>query len=168
MAEGIDLVNVAKTAWEIIKDNKPSAQAQSAYCQAMPSKKKVAWEDLKGWKTLTGEWPYKAYTTLDKWFGLDPSIDLLFHVEFRFGGHTDKTPGLFLDDFRVSCKPNNVDWPWKVNVNASVHGNPYNVGSSVPIGAIQVEITLSMESWRQSKGEIWRLTASADGKIKVS
>jgi hypothetical protein len=39
MAEGIDILNLAKTGWEVVKDGKPSAQAQSAYCQAMPSKK---------------------------------------------------------------------------------------------------------------------------------
>src|SRR5262249_12589057 len=116
----------------------------------------------------TFEWPFKMWTHLDDWLGLDPSIDLLFHGEYRYGGQADGTPGLFLDDFRVSCKVNNVDWPWKVNVNASVHGNPHNVGSSVPVGAIQLEVTLSYDHPTQSKSEVWRITPAGDGGRKVS
>ena len=168
MGEGIDIVNLAKTAWEIVKDSKASATAQSAYCQAMPSKTQVAWEDMKGWQSTTFDWPFKMYTHADKLFGWDPSIDLMLHGECRFKGQADGTPGLFLDDFRVSCSRIHVDIPWKVNINASVHGNPYNAGSSTLIGAIQLEVALTYEHPTQSKGVSWRITCLGDGSRKVS
>src|SRR4051812_13742003 len=126
MAEGVDLVNVAKTVWEVIKDGAPSAQANSAYCQAMPSKTQIPWEDLKGWQTKSFTISFKMNSKLDDLLGLDPTIDLVLKGEFRYNGHSDKTPGFFLDDFRISCQKVHVDWGWTVNINASVHGNPFN------------------------------------------
>jgi hypothetical protein len=168
MAEGIDWVNLAEKGWAIVKDNKADAKAKSAYCQAMPSKKQIAWEDLKGWKTATFDWPFKMYTHLDDWLGMAPSIDFRFHGEYLFGGQADGTPGLFLNNYRVSCEVENVDMPWSVDVDATVTGAPYNGGSSVPIGAIQVEVTLSYSQLTQAKTKVWRITCLGDGSRKVS
>lgn len=166
---GVDLVNLAKTAWDIVKDGKPSASAQSAYCQAMPSKQQLAWEELAGWKTATFDWEYHVPSTLDDWLSLDPSLDLEFHGEYQYGGESPSTPGKFLNNFTVWCKRCDVDWGWSCNVNATTQGNPFNAGSTAaPVGAIQLRVAVEYSTPIASRSVQWAFTCGGDGSYRAT
>jgi len=168
MAE-LDLVNLGKAAWEIIKDGKPNATAQSAYCQAMPEKKQLAWEELEGWKTKTFKWPFTMKTVWDDWWGSDPTIDIDFFGTYDFGGHNDKTPGSFLNNFSVWCKKCDVDWGWTVNVDATTQGKPKNVGTKDrPVGSLQLRVALEYKSMLESHSVQWAITCDGDGGFTAS
>jgi hypothetical protein len=170
MAGEVDtIVNLAKTGWEIVKDNKPSSAAQTAYCQAMPAKNQLAWEELAGWKTKSFSWPFKMYTHLDNLLGMDPSIDIEFYGEYQYGGEAETVPGQFLNNFTVWCKKVHVDIPWTVNVNAAIQGNPFNAGSrQKPIGAIQLRVMLDRNHPTQAKTTQWAITWGGDGSFRTS
>src|SRR6267142_2935686 len=93
--EIIKLVNEGvKGLWEVVKDGQPSATAQTKYIQVMPSRAQVAWEDLGGWSTKVYDWSFWQNSKLDDWLGLDPSVEVKFHLEFQYGGKTKKAKGL--------------------------------------------------------------------------
>jgi hypothetical protein len=168
-SEIIKLVNEgAKGLWEIVKDGQPSTSAQTKYIQVMPSKTQVDWEELGGWKTKTIDWTFQAYSIADQWFDWDPSIDLALHLEFQYGGQTNKAKGLFLNNFVVWCVKAHADWGWHVNVNASTTGNPVNLKSPQdPVGSIQLLVQLDFNTVRRSGSQTWGVTAGADGSLKA-
>ena len=163
------IVNLAKGAWEIIKENAPSATAKTAYCQAMPSKAPPGWEELSGWQSKSAEWGYQCDTNLDAIFGTGPTIDIKFHLEYDWGGRSSKVAGLFLNNYTVWCKSIDVGWGWTVNVDATTQGNPKNIGSEgKPVGAIQLRVALKVASKLQDFGQEWGFTCGGDGSFKVS
>ena len=163
------IVNLGKFGWELIKDNKPVASAQTSYCQAMPAKNQLAWEELAGWKTQSFTWPYKMNTYLDNWLGMHPSIDIEFYGEYQYLGESKTVPGQFLNNFTVWCKKCDVDIPWKVNVNAAIVGNPHNIGShDKPVGAIQLRVMLNRDHPTQALTTQWAFTCGGDGSFRQS
>lgn len=164
-----DIVNLAKATWEIVKDNAPSAAAKTCYCQAMPSKKQLSWEQLSGWQTATSDWAWTMNTQFDDLFGTGPHIAVDLHLEYDFGGRSSKTAGLFLNNFTVWCKKIEVGWGWTVNIDATTQGNPKNIGSEkAPVGAIQLRVALQVQSKLAVRGVEWGLTAGGDGSFRAS
>jgi hypothetical protein len=163
------IVNLAKAAWEIVKDNAPSASANTSYCQAMPSKAQLSWEDLSGWKTASDDWGFRWKTNFDDLLGLGPTIIIDFHLEYDWNGQSSKTAGLFLNNFTVWCKEFHAGWGWTVNVDATTQGNAKNIGSEdKPVGAIQLRVALKVTSKLQDFGKEWAITCGGDGSRRVS
>ena len=164
MSDEIDLVNVAKAAWAVVEDGKPNASAKSAYCQAMPSQKQLGWEKLAGWQTKATHWNYQMFTKWDNIWGLDPTIDIDFQLQYDYGGTTADAKGFFLNNFTVWCSKCDVDWGWTVNVDATTQGNPKNVGTvKQPVGALQLRVALEYKSKLQSHAVQWAITCDGKG-----
>lgn len=157
------IVNAGKTAWDIVKDNKASSGTSSSFCSAVPENLKFT--ELSGWKTKTGTWRYKV-TNL---YGVD-CIDFELVYSFEYGGTSDKVKGaLFVNNFTVYAKSADALWGYTGNVNATVKGNPTNVGSAkAVIGAVPLLVTATAATVLRSGGTTWLLRARGDGKLEVS
>ena len=169
MGEGnIDLVNLAKAAWKIVEDGKPSGSSKSSFCQAMPSKSQLGWDELGGGKVIGKSWAYKMQSVLDGWLNLEPSVDMEFQWELRYGATTPKGKGLYIEYFKVTCNKCNVDWGWTANAEAAMIGPPANDGTpTAPIASLQVEVSLDYKSMLASRGVKWTFTANAKGAVSV-
>jgi hypothetical protein len=164
-----EIVNLGKAAWEIVKENRPSATAKSSFCQAMPSKKQLSWEQLAGWKTHSADWECAWITKLADIFGGGPNIVVKLHLEFDWNGQSSKAAGLFLNNYTAWCRSVDVPWGWDVDVDATTQGNPKNIGTEKkPIGAIQLRVAVQAKSHLQVSAEQWGITCGGDGSLRVS
>lgn len=156
------IVNAGKTAWDIVKDNKAKSGASSSFCAAVP--KKLKFTELSGWKTKSGTWKFKR---LSGFGGVTVDVDLVY--SFDFNGSTDKAPNAkFVNNFTCYAKAVDVSWGYDVNVNATVKGNPINVGTTkVPIGAVPLLVTATSSTVIRSASKTWLLQARGDGKLVV-
>jgi len=163
------IVNLAKEGWAIVKDNAPDATAETTYCQAMPDKKQLAWEDLSGWKKASDKWSFQYKTKFYRTFSFGPTVDIDFQLDYLYGGHSDVTPGLFLNNYSIWCKTIDVPWGWTVNVDAKTSGKPFNAGSATkPVGAIEVRVSVKYGTKLTSKSKAWAITCAGDGSRQVS
>jgi hypothetical protein len=164
-----EIVNLGKAAWEIVKDNRPNATAKSAYCQAMPSKKQLSWEELAGWKTSSQDWQRAWQTKLSEWTGGSANIVIKFHLEYDWNGQSKKAAGLFLNNFTVWCRSVDAPWGISVDVDATTQGAPKNIGTQAkPVGAVQLRVALQVKSLLQVATEQIGLTCGGDGSLRVS
>jgi hypothetical protein len=168
------MVNLGKTAWEIVKEGSPTSAAKSAYCQAMPSKKQLPWEEISDWKTFSTEWErcwqtsfFKGLTPVPS--GADSDIRVKLQLEFDWNGQSKKAAGLFLNNCSVWSKYSKSIKDWHLDVDATVQGNPKNIGSaSKPVGAIQLRVTIQVRGPKQVVSEQFAITCGGDGSIRVS
>ncbi len=157
------IVNAGKTAWDIVKDNKAVSGAASSFCSAVPENLKFT--ELSGWKTKSGTWKYKQTNV----YGIDcVEFDLVY--SFDYNGTSDKVKGaLFVNNFTVYAKSATALWGYTGNVNATVKGNPTNVGSAkAAIGAVPLLVTASTSTVLKSDSTTWLMRARGDGKLEVS
>jgi hypothetical protein len=157
------IVNAGKTAWDIVKDNKAQSGAASSFCSAVPENLKFT--ELSGWKTKTGTWKYQ----IENLYGGDcVEIDLVY--SFDWGGTSDKVKdAVFVNNFTVYAKSATALWGYSADVNATVKGNPLNVGSSKAIvGAIPLLVTASVSTVLKAGSTTWLMRARGDGKLEVS
>lgn len=157
------VVNAGKTAWDIVKDNKASSGAASSFCSAVPESLKFT--ELSGWKTKTGSWIYKV-TNL---YGMD-CVEIELVYSFDYNGTSEKAKGsLFVNNFTCYAKSATALWGYSGNVNATVKGNPTNVGSpKAIIGAVPLMVTASASTVLKADSNTWLLKARGDGKLEVS
>ena len=156
------IVNAGKTAWDIVKDNKAQSGASSSFCSAVP--KKLKFTELSGWKTKTGKWKFIRQTG----FG-NNAVEVELVYSFDYNGSTAKVPGAkFLNNFTCYAKSTDVSWGYEVNINATVKGNPINVGTlKAPIGAVPLLVTASSKTLIRANSDTWLLQARGDGKLVV-
>ena len=163
------IVNLAKETWAIVKDNAPDATAETTYCQAMPEKAQLSWDELYGWKKSSDSWSFQYKTKFYRLFGSGPTVDIDFQLEFLYGGRSDKVPGLFLNNYTVWCKSIDVPWGWTVNVDAKTAGKPFNSGTKdKPVGAIELRVSVKYGTKLTSKSKAWAITCAGDGSQKPS
>ncbi|MCI0683374.1 MAG: hypothetical protein L0Y71_14820 [Gemmataceae bacterium] len=163
------IVNTLKEAWAIVKDNAPDATAETTYCQAMPEKSQLAWEELYGWKKAADKWSFQYKTKFYRTFGFGPTVDIDFELGYLWGGRSDKAPGLFLNNYTVWCKSIDVPWGWTVHVDAKTGGKPFNSGSrDKPVGAIELRVSVKYGTKLTSKSKAWAITCAGDGSRQVS
>lgn len=157
------VVNAAKTTWDIVKDGKPQAGASSSFCQAVPDKLKFT--ELSGWKSKSGTWRY----VIENGYGMKV-INFELVWSFDYGGKAASAPGaLFVNNFTVYAKSASALWGYSGNVNATVKGNPTNVGSGGKIiGAVPLMVSASYSQPFKADGTTWLLKARGDGGLDVS
>src|SRR5207245_6651230 len=81
-----DVVNVAKTAWEIMKDGRPVVNATTDFANAVPSG--VPWSALTGWalEPMALRWRYHTENALG-FNDTDIYFKLKWHYNGRHSGH---------------------------------------------------------------------------------
>ncbi|MCG8420663.1 MAG: DUF4157 domain-containing protein [Proteobacteria bacterium] len=145
------IVNTAQAAWDIIKDNRPQATAQTKFCQAVPAN--VPWQQLYGWQTRSSTFRFKARNG----FGVTV-YDCRFTLSRQWNGRTSAAAGQFLNNFTIYSNSASVAWGYTVDANASVSGNAFNSGTAQhPVGAIPLffSFTVSTPFWSESNGTLY-------------
>lgn len=157
------IVNAGKTAWDIVKDNKAQSGASSSFCSAVP--KKLKFTELSGWKTKSGSWKFIRMTGFNT---VAVEVELVY--SFDYNGSTAKVPGAkFVNNFACYAKNVDVFWGYDVNINATVKGNPINVGTlEAPIGAVPLLVTATSSTVIRSASKTWLMRARGDGKMDVT
>lgn len=156
------ITNAGKAAWDIVNDGRASSGARSSFCSAVP--KKLKFSELYGWKTKSGTWK-RHWTNAYGW----KVIEYELAYSFQYAGTSDKAPGaMFVNNFSIWAKSTSVDWFFRLDIDATVKGNPINVGSAKKvIGAVPLLVTASVNGLN-AKSETMLLTAQGDGKLKVT
>lgn len=152
------IVNSADKAWGIIKGDKPTTG--SKYCNALP--KGYAATQMSGWKKSVIDWPFVIPT----WpLGLE-LVNIQFKIVFLHHGTCLETGGFWVNGFSVFAKTIDTDMTVTVDATASVSGSPYNAGSaSHPIGAVPLQVSVTLDGWFNSKNYGYELTAYGDGSL---
>lgn len=152
-------VNTGKAAWDIIKDGKPISSAKSSICNAIPKGSKP--RDLAGWKNKTGKWSFGMVNGFNS-----QVLDVELTWSFWHSGKLKDGPGLFVNDFCVYATKCDVEWTRNCAVNASVQGNPMNLGShDKPVLSIMVLVTATYGGFLDSFTNTWRVRACGDGRL---
>jgi len=155
------IVNLGKTAWDIVKDGKATSGAQTSFCSAVPAN--IPFNELSGWKNQSKEWEWN----ISGGFGND-LVEATLKYNFQYAGITDKVKNaVFVTNFSVWCVKIEVAFLAGANINATVKGDPYNAGSKdKPIAAIPLLVTAAFNG-SNALSRTWLLTAHGDGSLSV-
>src|SRR5262249_36831710 len=147
------IVNAAKAAWEVIKDNKPVANAASDFASAVPSG--VPFTDLTGWdpNRRSIRWHYEAENLLGV-AGATGDVVINWYFNGQYRGH-----GQFINHATVVVERCDVLLGFQLSAHASIR-DPMNEGTtSDPLAALPFEVTL------QLAGVLQNTTKSIQGTL---
>jgi hypothetical protein len=130
--------------WNVIINNRPSADLASAYASAIPGFD-FNWEDLKDWRKVTKKYRFTMDSKLQ-----GRAVDIVYEVSFFHGAVP--TPGSagrkghYIANFTVKPLDIKLKWGWKVALTASM-SNPMNVGTaSEPVAWLNADL-----KWQYAK-----------------
>lgn len=156
------IINGAQTAWDIVKDNRPQATAQTKFCQAVPDN--IPWNQLHGWRTNSKSFRMRAENLL----GIEV-VNCAFTVTYQYDGRSSRAAGRFLNNYSIYCTSADVSWGFSVDANASVQGNAFNSGTEAnPVGAVPLHFSFSIGAVFQNRTRGALLTAHGDRKLEVA
>jgi len=154
-----DIINAGNAVWGIVKDNKPSSAAKSAWCSATP--KSVKMVDIDGWRHASDRWNF----TIENLYGIK-CIECNFVLDYSYGGYTADMPDArFLNDIRVGVGSCVVEWGYELNANATVVGRPtFSGGNTKPVSRLALDVVLNYGTVLRSAMYTYRLTFEGNGK----
>jgi len=151
------IVNAAKLAWDIIKDNKPNYNEQgNDYACAIPQG--ASWQQLTGWQA--GE----TSTAREQWVnGFDITVvDISWKARFRYGGQIDGV-GAYITNVEGVVESNYELWPVNVNVQVKI-SPPLNIGTEEdPIAQLEARVEGSGGTGIVHNGVTYTYTFQGDG-----
>jgi N-acetylmuramoyl-L-alanine amidase len=142
------IVNVAKAAWDVMKDNQPVANATSDFANAIPSGAGLT--DVAGWDPTarTMRLHYHSGNVIDI-----NTTDIYLTISWYFNGAWNGV-GQYVNAATVLAT-GDVAWGNKVNVTASIN-SPMNAGTrTAPIGALPIRIKLTESNIFQDRNLGW-------------
>ncbi len=154
------IVNVAKTAWDIIKDGKSSVDVETSTANAVPQ--------VDDWQSLTDTsgpnaiqmyyhnsflWP------LDDYDHVQIKILLKWDIGARYHGG-----GAFIPNVWVEVPECFVGYPWDANISLTAQ-NPTNAGSAqAPLARIPVTIKGTVKSGTDYNHVEWGFVLFGNGQ----
>merc|ERR1712217_58901 len=126
------IVNAADVAWTIIKEGKPTAELNTKYATATPTKN---WEAMSNWK--------HAYTNkaTSRWTnGFYRVIDVAWEVHFLYNGEYNGK-GQYLANIVPKLIKCDVKWRFWLNVDVHVHDRINYGNRTTPIAEISGTVT---------------------------
>ena len=152
-----DVVNVAKTAWEIMKDGRPVVNATTDYANAVPSG--VPWSALTGWalEPMALRWRYHTENAL----GFNDT-DIYFKLKWDYNGR-HRGHGRFIN--RATCIIESHDQAWgnTFESNASIKGVENRGTPANPLADLAVDIGWREHNILQNFGGTWEFRVRGDG-----
>jgi hypothetical protein len=155
-----ELVNGGERGWQILRDNKPVGSAKSKSCQALP--KQVKATELTGWKTEKADWTCALKNERN-----EVTVEIDFHLQYRWNGQTPTANGLFLADFGIWADAK-IPWGYTVNVEASVDGAPFNSGArDAVVAAIGLVVTVRVATPLKSSTQKWLIVCHGNRQREI-
>lgn len=138
------IIMAGAKVWNVIMDNRPSADLASAYASAIPGFD-FNWADLKDWRKVTKKYRYTIDTKLQ-----GRAVDITYEVAFFHGSvptpGSDRLKGHYIANFTVKPAEIKLKWGWKVALEVSM-SDPMNVGTPTePVAWLNADL-----KWRYSK-----------------
>jgi hypothetical protein len=149
-----DIVNIAKFAWDVMKDNMPVTNQASDNANAFPAT--ASFTDLSGWNAdpRTMKWHYHTENSL----GLN-TTDIDLTCEWYFNGQYNSA-GQYINAATVLAS-GDVSVGSTINIKASI-SNPMNLGTPTnPVAALPIRITV-----QHSTKALQNFTTGYSGLIK--
>jgi hypothetical protein len=153
------VVNVAKAAWDIIKEGKPAMDLDKNTANAVPQV--TDWQALEGtrgpmsvWMTdeVAFIWPADNYL----------HVDLKILLKWDYGA-TYRGGGAFIPNVYTEVPTCFVGWGWNANIQMIVR-NPTNAGSvEAPIARLPVTILGTVSSGAESYHVEWGYIIDGNG-----
>jgi hypothetical protein len=156
-AKGNPGLDVAKFAWDIIKDGRPVAEATGAVTRVLSSADDH-WENYGNAR--------RGETKVITWEGKNVFRMTLYKAVFRLGGYYGATnPGFggkWLPSVAFTVDEAYAGWTWRINAGASIL-HAVNTGpADAPIPQIDVEAKLRTNSWFQAETKTFMFLANGD------
>lgn len=155
---GLLLMQAGNRAWDIVLQNRPTAEVELSYASALPQAATVRWESVSGWQPERSFEIEVAYKNL---FG-QKVIRFSYQVRMIFGGNLNGK-GMYIASARVL--PTEVLVLWGYNLDVKVRApQVVNVATpDDPIAAVQLDVvwrvstlvqslTLAQSYWLQGDG----------------
>ena len=138
------IVMAGAKVWNVIMDNRPTADLDSAYASAIPGFD-FNWSNLKDWRKVSKKYRY----TIDKKFQ-GRAVDITYEVAYYHGAiatpGTEGLKGHYIANFTVKPLDINLKWGWKVGLEVSM-SDPMNVGTAAePVAWLNADL-----KWRYAK-----------------
>jgi len=150
------IINAASTAWDIVKDGKPSLAVSTNNANAVP--------DVQDWQALTnaqGPTWIGRHLKWTNYLGIDV-VDINFRVYWEYGARY-QNGGAFIPNCHVTVLSCDVAWGFDVNLNMRVH-NPTNAGTgTAPRARLPISISGSVESPLTTRTVGWEYVLFGDG-----
>lgn len=161
-----DMINMAKAAWDIIKDNEPSSELDGSTANAVPH--------VDDWQALTGaQGPnsYQAYyhvPYIDVWpFSDYDHVQIKYILKWEIlarhhGG------GACIPNVWIEVPECYVGLGWHANLRLNAH-NPTNAGSeAAPMARIPITVAGTVHSAAESYHLEWSFLLFGDGTSSTS
>jgi N-acetylmuramoyl-L-alanine amidase len=155
------IVNVAKTAWDVMKDNRPVANATSDFANAIPQGASIA--DMAGWAATprTMRLHYHSGNAIDI-----NTTDIYLTFSWYYNG-AYLGAGQYINAATVIAT-GDVAWGNTINVVASIN-NPMNLGTrDAPIASLPIRIRLTESNFLQSLTQAWDGIVEGNGAGRVT
>lgn len=138
------IVMAGAKAWNVIMDNRPTADLDSAYASAIPGFD-FNWTALKDWRKVNKKYRYTIDNKLQ-----GRAVDITYEVAYFYGSvptpGTEGLKGHYIANFTVKPLDINLKWGWKVGLEVSM-SDPMNVGTAAePVAWLNADL-----KWRYAK-----------------
>jgi hypothetical protein len=155
------VVNVAKFAWEIIKDGKATAEIDHSTANAVPQ--------VDDWLSLSGTHgpnTHRLHYSRSFLWPLDDYVHVEFEIllKWQFGARY-KGGGAFIPNVWIEVPTCFVGWPWNADIGISVQ-HPTNVGEDgAPVAALPVTVKGTVTSGAEWHHVEWGFVLLGTGGI---
>jgi hypothetical protein len=148
----LDVVNLGKFVWDVVKDNSPVADQKSDNANAVP--KGASFTDLSGWESDPHSMKLRYHT--ENIIGTN-ATDINITCEWYYNGKYNGS-GQFINAATVYAS---VDAAFgsTINIKASID-NPMNMGTTQALAVLPVRITM------QESNKFQNFTTVYSGQIK--
>jgi hypothetical protein len=160
------IIMAGAKVWNVIMDNRPSADLATAYASAIPSFS-FNWDDLRDWSKVTKKYRFAVDTKLQ-----GRAVDIVYEVSFFHGAIPSPGPqlrkGHYITNFTVKPETIALKWGWKVSMETSI-SDPMNVGTGAqPVAWLKADMKWRYAKPLEDKPAIGLESLSVDGLGRLS
>jgi hypothetical protein len=157
------IVNVAKAAWDVFKDDAPSADISGSTANAVP--KVDDWQDLQG--TRGPMWVRESWQRMCAW-PMDDYIvaEFSFYLKWDYGA-TYHGGGAFIPNIWIEVPSYDIFWGQHIFLSATVH-NPTNASTipNAPLARVPVTISGTARNSLRDLHIEWSYNLYGDGRFE--
>jgi hypothetical protein len=158
------IVNMAKLAWDVIKDGKPAVDISNSTANAVPQ--------VDDWQTLTDTQSRpnvrRIYYHNSFMWPLDDYDHVQFEILLKWDyGARYQGGGAFIPNIWIEVPQCFAGWPWDVNISLTAHHPTNTGGSGAPHARIPVTISGTVSSGAEHHTVQWGYVLFGNGSVEV-
>lgn len=160
------IIMAGAKVWNVIMDNRPTADIASAYASAIPGFD-FNWNTMQDWRKVTKRYRFSKDTFLQ-----GRAVDIVYEVSFFHGAvSTPGQPGKkghYIANFTVKPLDIKLKWGWKVSLQTSM-SDPMNMGTPLePVAWLNADLLWKFAKPLSKAPEIGTTSLSIDGLGNLS